>query len=245
MLDSHGPVLAEEDRAGVRVLVCADQYVGRLGLRHVLEEREVASVVGEIDRAGGAADAAREASPDVTLFDVSAGLAQLRESVRAISSGVEGTSTEVVTLVDAGDIERARAALRAGARGIVSRGKVADHLVRAVTTVVGGEAFVSASMIRALLDTWSDQAMPVTGAVSPSALDDLTPREGHVLRHMADGASNGEIARRLVLSETTIKSHVRRVLRKLAARDRAQAVAIAHKNGIAVVGRPPRSPLPE
>jgi DNA-binding NarL/FixJ family response regulator len=215
----------------VRVLLADDQALVRGGFRMILDARPDIEVVGEV--ADGAAAVARtaELAPDVVLMDIRMPVMDGLEATRRIVSAGGTTRIVVLTTYDADD--SVFAALRAGASGFLLKDARPADLVEAVRVVAGGDALLAPSVTRRLLDRMV--AQPV-GA--PAELRELTDREQEVLRLVAGALSNAEIAQRLSLSETTVKSHVSAVLRKLGLRDRVQAAVLAYEVGLVR----PRSP---
>ena len=210
----------------IRVLIADDQALVRGGFRMILESRDDLDVVGEA--ADGAEAVALTASldPDVVLMDVRMpGVDGLEATRRIVSSG-SPARVLVLTTYDVDD--SVYAALRAGASGFLLKDVRPPELVEAVRVIARGDALLAPSVTRRLLDRLVD----TRPAPSPRALDALTSREVEVLRLVALALSNAEIAEHLVLTEATIKTHVSAVLRKLALRDRVQAVVLAYEVGL-------------
>jgi DNA-binding NarL/FixJ family response regulator len=154
------------------------------------------------------------------------------EATRRIRAGYP--SVQVIVLTTYADDESVFAALRAGARGYLTKDADADEIVRAVERVHAGEAMLDTSVQARLLDALGAGMASSEPPAEPAALpDDLTPREAEVLTLIAEGLSNAEIARRLVVSEATVKTHVNRLFAKTGVRDRAQAVRYAYRHGLA------------
>ena len=218
----------------IRILIVDDQQLLRLGFRMVFEAQPDLEVVGE---AGDGAEALRliaQHKPDVVVMDVRMPGMDGIEATEHVAVDFPETRVLVLTTFDLD--EYAFAALRAGASGFVLKNIESDDLVAAIRTVAHGEAVVAPRITRRLLETFAHQ-LPV-GSGAPSAGADprlalLTPREREVLVEVAHGRSNAEIAERLFLSESTIKTHVSRILPKLGLRDRVQAVVFAYETGLA------------
>jgi len=214
----------------VRVLIVDDQDLMRAGLAVVLDADERIDVVGEASDGPGAVRSVRELHPDVVLMDIEMpggdGLSATRDIVRLSP----GTRVLVLTMFDLD--EYVFHALRAGASGFLLKTTPPTDLVSAVLACAGGEARLGPTVIRRLVENYV-QRPPAGVTTGASGLDTLTPREMDVLRSMARGLSNAEIGADLYLAETTVKTHVARVLAKLGLRDRVQAVVLAHETGVA------------
>ncbi|QUH05566.1 response regulator transcription factor [Saccharopolyspora erythraea] len=210
-----------------RVLLVDDQELMRMGFRMVLESQDDLEVVGEAGNGEEAVELARSLRPDVVLMDVRMPVVDGVEATRRIAA--EGSSKVLVMTTFDLD-EYALAALRGGASGFLLKDTPPDGLVTAVRSVASGDAVVSPSVTRRLLDRF----LGGDGGElrDPGVLDVLTEREREVLVLVAKGLSNAELASRLFLSEATIKTHVGRILSKLDIRDRVQAVVIAYETGL-------------
>jgi DNA-binding NarL/FixJ family response regulator len=212
----------------IRVLLVDDDDLMRAGLRAVLSSDDGVEVVGEVSGGRGAVDAVRQHRPHVVLMDIRMpdldGIAATREVLSALPE------TKVVILTTFEDDEYIFGALAAGASGFLLKRTRPEELIEAIHTVAAGDALLSPSITRTVIDRATSQPRVATDA---PALDRLTPREREVLELMARGLSNAEIAEALVVEETTVKTHVKRVLGKLGLRDRVQAVIFAYESGIA------------
>jgi DNA-binding NarL/FixJ family response regulator len=213
----------------VRVLLCDDQALVRGGFRLILEAREDIEVVGEAEDGVQALELTWRLLPDVVLMDVRMpridGVEATRRLVRA------GAEARIVILTTFDLDEYVFEALRAGASGFLVKDVQPAQLVEAVRVVARGEALLAPAVTRRLLDRFA-QALPGPPEPLPPQLRELTDREREVLALLADGLSNAELAQRLVVSETTIKTHVSSILRKLGLRDRVQAVVLAYQAGL-------------
>ncbi|MDX6523001.1 MAG: hypothetical protein QOI17_514 [Gaiellales bacterium] len=214
----------------IRILLVDDQQLLRLGFRMLLETQSDLDVVGE---AGDGAEALRlvaQSRPDVVLMDVRMPGVDGIRATEQITTQYPQTRVLVLTTFDLD--QYAFAALRAGASGFVLKSVEPENLLAAIRTVASGDAVVAPRITRRLLETFADQ-LPAGDDPSASAEDPrlalLTPREREVLIEVAAGRSNAEIAGRLFLTESTIKTHVGRILPKLGLRDRVQAVVFAYE----------------
>ena len=219
----------------VRVLLVDDDDLMRAGLRAVLRSDPAVEVVGEAANGRSAVTAARTHRPDVVLMDVRMpdldGIAATRE--------VLGVSPEirVVILTTFEQDDYIFGALSAGASGFLLKRTSPEELLAAIRTVAAGDSLLSPSVTRIVVDRVARQ--PVAGAAEDGRLDDLTPREREVLALIARGLSNGEIGAELVIEESTVKTHVKRILMKLGLRDRIQAVIFAYESGVTRPGSHP------
>ena len=210
----------------IRVLLADDQALVRSGFRMILEERDDIEVVAEAENGREAVEAARRTSPDVVLMDVRMPELDGIEATARILS--ERPETRVVILTTFDLDEYVARALRAGASGFLLKDVRPPQLVDAIRVVAGGDALLAPTVTRRLLDRFAQSL----DATPPPALDLLTEREREILKLVAEGLSNAEIADRLVVGESTVKTHVSAVLRKLGLRDRVQAVIAAYDAGL-------------
>lgn len=219
-------------RQQVRVLIVDDDDLMRAGLRAVLSSDETVDVVGEAGDGRAAITQARKLRPDVVLMDVRMpdldGIAATRE-VLAVSPDLK-----VIILTTFEQDDYIFGALRAGASGFLLKRTRPEDLVSAIHTVAAGDSLLSPSVTRKVIDRMAQQ--PAPDASSSERLAELTPRERQVLELVARGLSNGEIAQAFVIEESTVKTHVKRILRKLRARDRVQAVIFAYESGLTQPG---------
>ncbi|MFC5285599.1 response regulator [Actinokineospora guangxiensis] len=211
----------------IRVVVVDDQELMRVGFRMVLGAQDDMEVVGEAGNGQVAIELAEQLRPDVVLMDVRMPVLDGVEATKAITAA--GTSKVLVMTTFDLD-EYALSALRSGASGFLLKDTPPAHLVSALRSVASGDAVVSPSVTRRLLDRFLGQS---GGELRDAkVLDALTDREREVLVLVAQGMSNTEIARKLFLSEATVKTHVGRVLSKLDLRDRVQAVVLSYETGL-------------
>ena len=216
------------------VLLVDDQALLRMGFRLVVESEPDLEVVGEASDGAVALEQVAALAPDVVLMDVRMPGTDGIEATRRVVA--EHPSSRVLVLTTFDVDEYAFAALRAGASGFLLKNARPEELVEAIRTVASGSSVVAPRVLRRLLDLFAPH-LPTDGdAVRDEGLDPrlrtLTPRETDVLRCVAEGLSNAEVAERLVLSPTTVKTHVGAVLAKLGVRDRVQAVIVAYESGL-------------
>jgi DNA-binding NarL/FixJ family response regulator len=218
----------------VRVLLVDDQALIRAGFRMILEAEDDIDVVGECGDGTQAIDSVKRLRPDVVLMDIRMPEMDGIEATRRIV-GADGEAPVKVLMLTTFDLdEYVYDALRAGASGFLLKDVPADQLVAGIRLVGQGDALLAPSVTRRLIEEFSRSGR---GARSqPPGLEELTPRELEVFRLMARGMSNAEIAADLIVSETTVKTHVARILMKLGVRDRVQAVVLAYESGVVAPG---------
>jgi DNA-binding NarL/FixJ family response regulator len=212
----------------IRVLLVDDQALVRSGFRLILETRDDLEVVGEAEDGREAVDLARRLKPDVILMDVRMPHVDGVEATRRLAA--IGSPARVLILTTFDLDEYVYEAIRAGASGFLLKDVQPAQLVDAVRVVAAGEALLAPTVTRRLLDHFASM---LPSPRPPAELARLTERELEILTLLADGLSNAELAELLFLSETTVKTHVSSVLRKLGLRDRVQAVVLAYKAGLA------------
>jgi DNA-binding NarL/FixJ family response regulator len=214
----------------IRVLLVDDQPLLRTGFRFILENEPDIQVVGEAGDGAAGVRLARQERPDVVLMDIRMPVLDGVAATRELAT-LEGVRVLMLTTFNVDDyvVE----ALRAGASGFLLKDVKASDLVEAVRVVAAGEAMVAPAVTRRLLDRLIQQ-VPAPGAQRSAgpALDGLTERERQVLELVAQGRSNAEIAAALVVTETTVKTHVHHLLTKLGLRDRTQLVVLAYDIGL-------------
>ena len=222
----------------IRVLLVDDQPLLRTGFRLILEAEPDVTVVGEAGDGTSALEQSRALLPDVVLMDIRMpgvdGIEATRRIAREAASGTHVPRVLVLTTFDLD--EYIVEALRAGASGFLLKDVPPDDLVQAIRVVASGDAIVAPSVTRRLLDKFASRLPSAYERSTPPQLDRLTERELEVLRLIARGMSNAEIAAKLVVSETTVKTHVGNVLTKLSLRDRVQAVVLAYETGLVTPG---------
>jgi DNA-binding NarL/FixJ family response regulator len=220
----------------ISVLIADDQTMVRQSFRAVLDAQDDIRVAGEAADGAEAVTRCAELSPDVVLMDVRMpGVDGLEATRRILGSGGD---VRVLMLTTFDIDEYVYGALRAGASGFLLKDAPLDDLVAAVRVVAAGNALFAPSVTRRLIGEFAVRGRAAeTGSRGRSGIADLTDRETEVLRLVAKGLSNTEIAEALVIAEQTAKTHVSRVFGKLGARDRAQAVVAAYEAGIVVPGR--------
>ena len=211
----------------IRVVIVDDQPVVRGGLRMILESEADIEIVAEAADGAEAVDVVADTRPDVVLMDISMPGVDGIEATRSIAA--RNLDTRVLVLTTYGVDENVYDALKAGASGFLLKTDSPERLVEAVRLVARGEATLAPEITRRLVERYVRGGHPTR---PPQALDALTPRELDVLKLLARGRTNGEIAAELFLSEGTVKTHVGRVLSKLDLRDRTHAVVYAYEHGI-------------
>ena len=227
----------------IRVLLADDQVLVRAGFRLLLESAGDIAVVGEAANGGVAVALAREHAPDVVLMDINMPEVDGVTATRLIAGDPGLRATRVVVLTTFDDDETVFAALRAGASGFLVKDVEPEELLQAVHVVARGDALLSPSVTRAVIAAFTEGGGPPRprvagsagsagsgGRAAPPGLASLTEREREVVALVAAGLSNNEIARKLVVSPLTAKTHVSRAMTKLNARDRAQLVVFAYEH---------------
>ncbi|HEY8283176.1 MAG TPA: response regulator transcription factor [Chloroflexota bacterium] len=213
----------------LRVVIADDQSLVRAGFRMILQAHTDLEVVAEAANGEEAIAAWRRLDPDVILMDIRMPeMDGLQATHRILNSGNSACRVLILTTFDLD--EYVYAALRAGASGFLLKDVTPEGLIAAVRLVAAGDALLAPSITRRLVERFARPA--ATPLVVPGALSTLTPREAEVLKLIARGLSNAEIAAALVLSEATVKTHVARILPKLGLRDRVQAVVFAYESGL-------------
>ena len=217
-----------------KVLIVDDQSLVRAGFRMILEAESDIEVVGEAADGLTAVLAARETEPHVILMDVRMPNVDGLEATRRLLEGKEvGPRILILTTFDLD--EYVYEALRAGASGFLLKDTPPEQLVEAIRVVAGGDALLSPAITRRVISEFVRRP-PASVRPTPEGMDELTARELEVLRLIARGLSNAEIAAEAFVSETTVKTHVARILMKLRLRDRVQAVVFAYEHGIVQAG---------
>jgi DNA-binding NarL/FixJ family response regulator len=222
----------------IRVLLVDDQPLLRTGFRLILEGEADIAVVGEAGDGAQAVELTRTLLPEVVLMDIRMPGVDGIEATRRIVREEAATHDPRVLILTTFDLdEYVVEAVRAGASGFLLKDAPPEDLVTAIRIVAAGDAIVAPSVTRRLLDRFATRLPSVREAAPPRGLAMLTERELEVLRHVARGLSNAEIAAQLVVSETTIKTHVGNLLAKLGLRDRVQAVVFAYETGLIQPGQ--------
>jgi DNA-binding NarL/FixJ family response regulator len=212
----------------LRILIADDQALVRGGLRMILDAQPDLEVVGEAADGREALEQAHELSPNLVLMDVRMPELDGLEATRRLVDRDPSAKVIVLTTFDLDDY--VYEAIRAGASGFLLKSAPPHQLIAGIRTVIAGDALLAPEITRRLLDRFVARPPRPTG--TPPAFADLSPRELEVLRLIADGRSNAEIAANLFLSEATVKTHVTHILTKLRLRDRVQAVALAYRTGL-------------
>jgi DNA-binding NarL/FixJ family response regulator len=215
-----------------RIVVVDDQALVRTGFAMIIGAEPDLEVVGEAGDGLEALTVVASTRPDVVLMDIRMPTLDGVEATRRLTAPEVAHRTRVLILTTFDLDDYVFTALRAGASGFLLKDTPPEELIRAVRVVAGGDALIDPGVTRRLIEEFSQLAGEATPTEAPPALDSLTDRELEVLRAMARGLSNAEIAEELYVSETTVKTHVGRVLMKLHLRDRVQAVVLAYEVGL-------------
>jgi len=211
----------------VRVLLVDDDDLMRAGLRSVLSSDDTIEVAGEAGDGGDALDRVRETQPHVVLMDIRMPGVDGISATREVLAGSPGVKVVVLTTFE--DDDYIFDALSAGASGFLLKRTKPEELISAIHAVADGDSLLSPSVTRRVIDR---MATPPVAGLSGARLEKLTPREREVLELIGRGLSNREIADSFVIEESTVKTHVKRILTKLGLRDRVQAVILAYETGL-------------
>jgi len=220
--------------SAIRVLIVDDQSMIRAGFAALLNADDGITVVGTSDDGAGISEVVRRVRPDVVLMDIRMPKVNGLDATRTIMA-MPGTPPKVIILTTFDADEYVFSALRSGASGFLLKDSPPEELTHAVRTVAAGDALLSPKITRTLIADYA--ARPARPAAADATLSTLTDRELDVMRNVAAGRSNAEIATELYLAEQTVKTHVSRILNKLDLRDRTQMVVCAYESGLVRVGR--------
>ena len=215
--------------APVRVLVCDDQALVRTGFVTIIDAQPDLEVVGECGDGQAAVDLAREVKPDMVVMDVRMPVLDGIEATRLLAGSGVAQPVKVLVVTTFNLDEYVYEALRAGASGFLLKDAPPAQLLHGIRTVASGAALLAPEVTRQLVGKYAERIRP---AEAPPDDGPLTPRELEVLRLIADGRSNSEIAATLFISQETVKTYVSRILTKLDLRDRVQAVVYAYRSGL-------------
>jgi DNA-binding NarL/FixJ family response regulator len=214
----------------IKLLIADDQALVRGGLKMILQAEDDLEVVGEASDGLECVSRVRELTPDLVLMDIRMPKLDGLEATRRILAGDAPPKIIVLTTFDSDDY--VYEAIRNGASGFLLKSTPPGQLVEGVRAAMNGDTLLAPEITRRLLDRFVERPPATARQATPPKLAELTPRELEVLRLIADGLSNAEIARTLFVSEATVKTHVNHVLAKLRLRDRVQAVALAYRVGL-------------
>jgi DNA-binding NarL/FixJ family response regulator len=224
----------------IRIAIVDDQALMRDGFRMILEAQPDFDVVGDAENGRLGVELCRRTRPDVVLMDIRMPVLDGIEATRLITAGELSTRVLVLTTFDLD--EYVYAAMRAGASGYLLKDTPARDLIEAVRVIAHGDALLSPSVTRRLIEEFARQPAPSVAVESLPA--ELTDREREALELLAHGLSNREIAAAMYIGEATAKTHVSRLLTKLGVRDRVQAVVLAYESGLVRPGIAPDRPPP-
>ena len=216
----------------ITVLLADDQALVRAGFRLIVELEPGMNVVGEADDGRQAVELARELRPDVVLMDIRMPGLDGIEATRQLRQA--GSDVRVLVLTTFDLDEYVYEAMKAGASGFLLKDVPREQLVAGIRVVAGGESLLAPAITRRLIEQFVRRPPP--GVVVPPGLEELSDRELEVLRQLARGMSNAEIAKALFVGAATVKTHVARILQKLDLRDRVQAVVLAYEAGLVQAG---------
>ncbi|KAF2776640.1 MULTISPECIES: response regulator transcription factor [Streptomyces] len=216
--------------APVRVVICDDQALIRTGLATIVDAQPDLEVVGECGDGQAGVDLARELRPDVVVMDIRMPVLDGLEATRLLAGAGVQHPVKVLVVTTFNLDEYVYEALRAGASGFLLKDAPPDRLLHGIRTVAMGAALLDPDVTRRLVGRYAARIRPAEGGTTRDI--PLTPREMEVLRLIADGLSNSEIAAALVISPETVKTFVSRILTKLDLRDRVQAVVFAYRHGL-------------
>jgi len=219
----------------IRVVLADDQVLVREGFRALIDREADMTVVGEASDGAEAVRVTRQCAPDVVLMDVRMPGVDGLEATRQLLGGHDDQAARVLILTTFDQDDYVYEALRAGASGFVLKDLRQAELVAAIRTVAAGDSLLAPSVTRRLIEQFCRRPAPSSSSLPPP-LSGLTGREVDVLTLMARGLSNAEIGKELFLSASTVKTHVGRILTKLAVRDRLQAVVLAYESGLVEPG---------
>jgi DNA-binding NarL/FixJ family response regulator len=212
----------------VRVLIIDDDDLMRAGLHAVLSSDETITVIGEANDGRTAVQRTRQLQPDVALMDIRMPVLDGIAATREITAAAPQARILILTTFE--DDDYIFGALNAGASGFLLKRTQPEQLIAAIHTIAAGDSLLSPSVTRTVIDRMARHPQP--DLTAPQRLRQLTPRERDVLQLVAHGLSNAEIAAKLVIEESTVKTHVKRILAKLELRDRVQAVILAYETGL-------------
>jgi DNA-binding NarL/FixJ family response regulator len=219
----------------IRVLIADDQQLVRAGFRMILATQPDLDVVGEASSGAEAITLSRETQPDVILMDIRMPNTDGIAATRCILTQPSDPPPRVLILTTFDMDEYVYDALRAGASGFLLKDVPPEQLAAGIRMIHTGEALLAPSITRRLIEEFTTSERP-TKATAPPAMQTLSPREKEVFRLLARGYSNQQIASHFVVAETTVKTHVTRILTKLDLRDRVQVVVLAYESGIVTPG---------
>jgi DNA-binding NarL/FixJ family response regulator len=224
-----------EERGMIRVLICEDQALIRAGYATIFNSQPDLEVVGEAADGPTGLEAALRLEPDVIVMDIQMPLMDGIEVTTRLAGAGVANPAKILVVTNFNVDKYVYAALKAGASGFLLKDSPPEELINGVRTIARGESLLAPVVTRTLIGRFAERIRPAEEAPHRQALEALAPREREVLRLVAQGLSNAEIAAELVIGSETVKTYMSRILTKLNLRDRVQAVVLAYQSGLAAV----------
>jgi DNA-binding NarL/FixJ family response regulator len=226
---------SDEERGMIRVLICEDQALIRAGYATIFNSQPDLEVVGEAADGPTGLEAALRLEPDVIVMDIQMPLMDGIEVTTRLAGAGVANPAKILVVTNFNVDKYVYAALKAGASGFLLKDSPPEELINGVRTIARGESLLAPVVTRTLIGRFAERIRPAKEAPHRQALEALAPREREVLRLVAQGLSNAEIAAELVIGSETVKTYMSRILTKLNLRDRVQAVVLAYQSGLVAV----------